>query len=351
MRFLQIRGVQMKSSCLSIILAIVTTGICVGQQSSENSGPKKMWCQYEANREKANGKHVLLIAGDDEYRSEEALPMLGKILATHHGFKCTVLFPTNDKGVIQPDFQENIPGMHHLKSADVIILGLRFRNLPDKDMELFDQYLESGKPIIALRTSTHAFRIPKNRKYAKYSFNSKKDWIGGFGQQILGDTWISHHGKHGKQSTRGVVNEVHKEHPILSGVSDVWGTTDVYGIKHLPKTANILLFGQVLDGMKPDSEPVKGKINDPMMPLAWTTTYSSKAGHANRIVCTTMGAATDFESKGLRRMIVNATYWCLDMAVSEKPVNVDYVGNYNPTNFGFGNYQKGRTATFYDLVK
>ena len=166
---------------------------------------------------------------------------------------------------------------------------------------------------------------------------------------MLGDTWVSHHGKHGQQSSRGVVNKDHFKHPILQHVKDVWGPTDVYGIIHLPKSANILLYGQVLDGMKPTSEPVEGKVNSPMMPLAWTTSYDSKSGKTTKIFCTTMGAATDFQSDDLRRMIVNAAYWCLNLQPGDKPCNVDYVDPFDPTEFGFGNYQKNRRIEFYEL--
>ena len=334
----------MGAKTLSIILVVAFASLTFGQTD------KKMWCEYAAKDGPGNGKHVVLIAGDDEYRSEEALPMLGKILSQRHGFRCTVLFPVNEDGMIQPDFQKNIPGMQHLKDADLVILGLRFRNLPDQDMKLFDDYLESGKPIIGLRTSTHAFRIPKDRTYAKYSFNARKEWQGGFGQKILGDTWVSHHGKHGSQSTRGIVNKEFADHPILTSVKNVWGPTDVYGIKRLPTTAKVLLHGQVLEGMKPDSQPAKGKVNEPMMPLAWTTSYQSRSGTTNRIFCTTMGSSTDFESADLRRLIVNASYWCLDMK-PDANANVDYVDAYKPTAFGFGNYQKDRRPAYYDLKK
>jgi len=151
-----------------VILALfVFAAVGVASLSAQE---EKLWCEYEpAEDGLGKGKHVVLIAGDDEYRSEEALPMLGKILAKRHGFRCTVLFPVNDEGVVQPNHQTNIPGMHLVKDADLLIFGLRFRNLPDDQMKAFDDYVESGKPMIGVRTSTHAFKIPKESKYAKYS--------------------------------------------------------------------------------------------------------------------------------------------------------------------------------------
>ena len=88
--------------------------------------------------------------------------MLGKILSQRHGFKCTVLFSVNpDTGTIDPVNQTNVPGMHLLDSADLVILLFRFRELPDADMKHFVDYLQAGKPVIALRTATHAFQYSR----------------------------------------------------------------------------------------------------------------------------------------------------------------------------------------------
>ena len=165
----------------------------------------------------------------------------------------------------------------------------------------------------------------------------------------MGDTWINHHGHHGKQSTRGVIPESAKDNPIVSGVKDVWGPTDVYGIKNLPKEATIILNGSVLDGMKPTDKPVEGEKNNPMMPVAWTLDFKSKSGKSSRVFCTTMGAATDFECEDMRRLLVNASIWGLGME-SKMPekANVDIVGSYKPTNFGFKNFKKGLKPADYD---
>lgn len=338
----------------SILMSATLNAQEAGSETKKPATKKneKRWLVFEGKNEKGlgAGKHVVLIAGDDEYRSEEALPMLGKILAKHHGFKCTVLFPIEPKsGKIKPDHQTNIEGMQSLEKADLMIVGLRFRNLPDEDMKYFADYIESGKPVIGVRTSTHAFKIPKDRKYAKYSFNSKNEWKGGFGRQVLGDTWVNHHGVHGRQSTRGVIPDAESKNPILRGVKDVWGPTDVYTIKNLSKDATVVLQGSVLEGMKPSDKPLEGEKNNPMMPLAWTKEFKTESGKTSRIFCTTMGASTDFKSEDLRRLIVNASLWCLEMEgkIPEK-ANVDIVGEYKPTDFGFKSYQKGLKPADFD---
>src|SRR6476646_5902966 len=133
------------------------------------------------------GKRIVLVSGDEEYRSEQALPQLARILADRHGFDCTVLFAIDPKdGAINPNYQQNIPGLEALDTADLLVLFTRFRDLPDAQMKHFVDYVESGRPIAALRTATHAFDLKSSKTYQRYSWNSK-EWDGGFGRQILGE--------------------------------------------------------------------------------------------------------------------------------------------------------------------
>src|SRR5262245_17768396 len=91
------------------------------------------------------GKHVVLISGDQEYRSEETIPQLAKILSKHHGFKCTVLFTVDPKdGTVNPNIN-NIPGLEALKTADLMVIFTRFLALPDEQMQHIDDYLAHSK--------------------------------------------------------------------------------------------------------------------------------------------------------------------------------------------------------------
>jgi hypothetical protein len=220
---------------------------------------------------------------------------------------------------------------------------LRFREWPDAQMKHFVDYLNAGKPIIALRTSTHAFAYSRNKNspYAKFDWASTS-WLGGFGRQVLGETWISHHGNHKVESTRGIINPSLKDHPVLRGVSNLWWPSDVYTVEHLPSDAQVLVWGQVLTGMKPDDPPITGPKNDPLMPLIWVRDYTGEAGKTSKIVATTGGAAVDLQNEGLRRLLVNACYWSLGLEdKTPSKVDVDYVGSYNPSFFGFGGAKKG----------
>src|SRR5437667_1139716 len=89
------------------------------------------WVVFEGGKGPGKGKRIVFLSGDEEYRSEEALPMLAKILAVRHGFNCSVLFSINPGDhAIDPDIQTNIPGMEAPDSADVCVMGLSFRGMP-----------------------------------------------------------------------------------------------------------------------------------------------------------------------------------------------------------------------------
>ncbi|MBX3412192.1 MAG: ThuA domain-containing protein [Pirellulales bacterium] len=300
---------------------------------------------YEGNDGPGRGNHVVLVSGDEEYRSEETLPELAQILAERHGFKCTVLFAIDpDDGTINPNQSDNIPGLEALRDADLLVLFTRFRRLPEWQMKELVDYIESGRPIVGLRTATHAFDNKGDDPYARYGWQSR-DWEGGFGRQVLGETWINHHGQHGSQSTRGIIAPGQESNPILRGIGDgdIWGPTDVYGVRlPLPGDSQPLVLGQVLTGMQPDDPPVDGAQNDPMMPIAWTKTFTGKVGKRARVFTTTMGASQDFASEGLRRLLVNACYWAvgLEDKIPEHS-DVAIVGTFEPRPFRNNGFKPG----------
>jgi len=291
-------------------------------------------------------KHIVVVSGDEEYRSEEAMPQLAKILSTRHGFRCTVLYAIDRRdGAINPNQADNIPGLEALDKADLMVIFTRFRDLPDDQMKHIVDYVESGRPIVALRTATHAFQLKTSPTYAKYSWNSK-EWDGGFGRQVLGETWIRHHGKHAVQSTRGVIAPGQERHPILKGIrsGDIWVPSDVYEVRMpLPGDSVPLVLGQVLEGMKPTDAPVQGPQNDPLRPVAWVKTYSPRSGKTARVFTTTMGSAQDLENEAFRRLMVNSCYWALGLEKKIRPSSdVGLVGDYRPSPFKFNGFVKGR---------
>ena len=302
--------------CFLVLLLIGSSG---GRLSAEDR------LVFEPADGHSNGKHIVLISGDEEYRSEESCPMLAKILSQHHGYRCTVLFAIDRAtGYINPYQIDNIPGTSSLAEADLCILATRWRSLPDDQMKPIFDYFQAGKPFIALRTATHAF---KNGNYGGY------DWAN-FGLNVIGENWYSHHGKHKVEGGRAVIVEDNANHPILNEVADIYTPSDIYGVVHLDEAAaTVLLRGMVIQHLDAAAPPVEAK-NDPMMPLAWLKPYEAPSGKAGQCVATTAGAAVDFRSEDLRRLIVNASYFLTGMDVP-KSADVSFIDPYVPSFYGF----------------
>jgi len=312
---------------------------------------------YAAKAGPGQGKHVVFLTGDEEYRGEEGLPMLAKILSQRHGFRSTVLFAVDPDGTINPKNTKSLPGSAALDSADAIVMLLRFRNWPDDDMARFAKYVEAGKPIIALRTSTHAFNgFPKGSPWESWNYNNQ----GGFGKRVLGETWLTHWGRHKVEATRGVIEPDQKSNPLLRGVADLFGDSDVYEA-YPPADATILVRGVVLQTLSPDSPPADYRkarstdkeqqgVNDPAMPVVWTRLNKNDNGSVNKVLTTTLGAATDLENEGLRRLLVNALYWGVGMEVPAS-ADVSYVDEYKPSFYGFDGFRKGLRPSDFELGK
>ena len=290
------------------------------------------------------GKHIVFLAGDHEYRSEESLPELARILAKHHGFKCTVLFDLDKDGNIGAGEPQNIPGTEALDSADLAVVFLRFQQLPAEQMKHLDAYLNRGGPVIGMRTATHGFKTSKDDPFAKYSYDSKvSGYELGFGHQVLGQTWVGHYGKNHSQSTRITIVPEKASHPILRGVKDVWVQAGAYVGK--PTDGEILTMAQPLNGMTPESSADATK---PPMPSEWTRTYKSTSGKTGRVFTSLYGTPEDMLNDGYRRMLVNGCFWALGMEDSVKPdLNIAFVGPFKPNTFGGGSYARGIKPEMY----
>ena len=295
---------------------------------------------YQGDQGPGAGKHIVLLAGDHEYRSEETLPALARILARHYGFKCSVFFTTDPKtGFIEPG-SSNIAGLEALKTADLLVVFLRFQDFPDAEMQHIIDYLDRGGPVVGFRTATHAFQIRRpDAKFAKYTWNNKDaSYTGGFGRQILGETWVSHYGTNHTQSSRLVLAPDQATHPILRGVKDVWAQSGGYTAAPI-EGSTVLAIGQILNGMTPDSPPAPDKQE---MPVAWYRTYTGASGKSGRVFTTTHGASEDLLNDGFRRMAVNACLWAAGLEASIRPTNdISFVGPFNPTTYNFGGFVKG----------
>jgi type 1 glutamine amidotransferase len=285
------------------------------------------------------GKHIVYIASDHEYRGEQTLPALARIMAKDYGFKCTVIFGVDPKtGDIKPG-SSHLGGLEILKDADLMVLAMRFINMADDEMQHFVDYVDRGGPIIGLRTSTHAFNIPKDRKFAHYSHAYPgSEFRKGFGRQVLGETWVTHYGDNHRQSSILAVEQPNKDHPILKGVKDMHTQAGGY-TAYPPDDVTVLARGIILNGMTKDSSVDTSK---ELMPVVWTRERKSTSGNVARILATTQGASEDIISDGFRRLLLNAHLWCLGMEDDIKKDNpIGFVGPYTPTTFSFTEFPRG----------
>src|SRR5215212_10107600 len=208
---------------------------------------------YQGDKGPGRGRHIVFLAGDHEYRSEESLPALARILAKHYGFKCSVFFTIDPAtGFIEPG-SSHIAGLEALRDADLLVVFLRFQDFPDDQMQQIVDYLDRGGPVVGLRTATHAFQIKRpDAPFLKYTMEGTPEYPGGFGRQILGETWVGHYGTNHKQSSRLILQPDEAAHPILVGVRDVWVQSG--GYRAVPiEGSHIVAKGRILDGMTPES--------------------------------------------------------------------------------------------------
>jgi hypothetical protein len=328
-------------SKLSFLLFVAVTFLFCHLPAIAHPVPDSpQWLTYPGGDGPGKGKHIVLIAADQEYRSEQSMPMMAKILSKRHGFDCTVLFAVNENGDVDPTMpvypekgkefkHHHIPGIEHIASADLVIFFNRLLTLPMEEREQIVKYVDSGKPIIAIRTANHGFHAG-----LPYKIDGKNvDW----GNDVLGGTFMNHHGRWHADSTRGIIVEAMKDHPILTGVGDIWGTSDVYRTYKeggtLPASCTALVWGQPLMGRNHDDAP-NPKLE--ALPVAWFKNWKTSEGKTARVFQSTMGSGEDFENPGLRRLIVNAAYWGMQMETDISATrSVDYVDPYKPLASGF----------------
>jgi uncharacterized protein len=284
-------------------------------------------------------KHIVFVSGEEEYRSEESLPMLADIIKRETGAKVSFCFSVDSTGYIDPNNTKHIAGLEKLENADLMVMFARFRALPNLELKHIQEYVESGKPIIGLRTSTHAFLYQEDS--LKYMNN---EWPA----KVFGQQWITHHGHFddGSKPLTSVYFANKMMEPILRGVKPFDAYSWLYHVDggewKLQGDCNILLQGKSLKS----NHEIEGNLNKyPLInPVAWTKTYTTKSGKSSKVFFTTLGHPYDFKNTSMRKLLLNSIFWALDAEnkIPDNGVNSDPVEVYSPSNSGFGQkYKKG----------
>lgn len=290
--------------------------------------------------------HVVFVIGDEEYRSEESMPMLAGILKREMGAEVTLCFSVDSAGVIDPNRLDHIQGLEALDSADLMVLFTRFRALPEDELSHITRYAESGKPMVGFRTATHAFLYPDSTKNA----GMNNDWPA----RVFGQQWITHHGhfEDGDDPLTAVSPIDSLDHPVLTGVEPFQAYSWLYHVDggdwELQGDSRPLVTGRSLRSQ----HEAAGRLDEfPMVnPVAWTKSYRGDSGKTARVFFTTLGHPYDFRNPNMRRLALNGIFWALGSPVPEE-LNVAYTRDYQPNNSGFGEaYKKGlRPEQFSDI--
>jgi len=281
--------------------------------------------------EKVKRPHIVFVTGDEEYRSEESMPMLGRIAQSVLNAKVTVCYALDSEGFIDPNNAENIEGLEALASADLMVLFTRFRALPDDQLQYILDYAESGKPMVGFRTATHAF---------KYENDLEKGFLNEeWPKKVFGQKWITHHGHFEDGNlplTEVNIYADQKTHPILNGFEPFKAYSWLYHVEgngdQLSGGCRPLVSGRSLRSKYAESQEYP--FNNP---VAWHKTYTGTSGVAARVFFTTLGHPYDFKEVAMRKLAINGMAWALGMEGQIPAAGFDVdITDYNPNNSGFG---------------
>ncbi len=226
---------------------------------------------------------VVLAISEDEYKTEQTLPAFVRdVVQDRLGVDAKILLG-------DPRPPHNIAGLAEvLESADLLLVSMRRRSLPTQDLAAIRKFLAAGKPVVGIRTASHAFD-------AKGTLAAGQAVWPTFDAEVLGCHYTGHHDPKAK-TTVTLVQEAAK-HPILVGVqTPMTGHGALYKVSPLAKTTTALLIGSIP--------------GQPSEPVAWV----NEAGHS-RVFYTSLGSPEDFGSAAFRRLLSNAILWALDKPI------------------------------------
>jgi type 1 glutamine amidotransferase len=284
---------------------------------------------------------IVFVTGDEEYRSEESMPMLARMLEREMGVRTRVCYALDSAGYVNPNINDNIVGLEALDSADMMVMFTRWRALPDDQAKHILDFAESGKPMVGFRTATHAF-LYKDDSLRQHLNN---EWP----TKVFGQQWITHHGhfEDGNAPLTSVtLVEGKADHPILRGVEPMEAYSWLYHVDggewELYGDSDPLLTGRSLRSNHEEA----GRLDEfPLTnPVAWTKTYTGTSEKAARVFFTTLGHPYDFKSESMRKLAMNGVAWAMGREDNIPADGFDptIVGTYDPNNSGFGEkFKKG----------
>ncbi len=259
---------------------------------------ERHWCPTITSADLAGGKpfrfaadrrpHLAIVMAEDEYRTEESLPRFA-LQELGKEFQVTLVYGSDQE-------RHEIPGLEVLNDADVALFSVRRRTLPKEQLALIRQFIADGKPVVGIRTTSHAFALRGDAAPPEGT-----DVWPEFDAEVLGGNYQFHH-PGGPQVTLSPADKA-QEHPILRGVNpaEFISAGSLYLNSPLRPTTQPLLIGTI-----PDKAPE---------PVAWT--HTSPGG--GRVFYTSLGHIKDFEQPQFRRFLANGIRWAAGLDVNPNP--------------------------------
>ncbi|MBD3267941.1 hypothetical protein GF373_14845, partial [bacterium] len=213
---------------------------------------------------------VCLVSGSWEYDSQQCLTLFETYVESNYDADCTLLQATE---------RDNLPGLDALDTCDVALFFTRRLKIEGEQLALVKNYIESGKPVVAVRTASHGFQ----------------NWLE-CDKLVYGGNYHGHYGNKWTQTVKIMADS----HPVLAGVREFQSPYSLYKTKPLADDTRVLLLSTI-----PNQDPE---------PSAWTREYKGA-----RIFYTSLGGVSDFENASFRRMMANALFWTARRDIPQPP--------------------------------
>ena len=325
----------MKKIPLYLSLIIITFLSACSQPTNSTEKAEPVEAEESKPAEIIPGSKIVFVTGEKEYRSEESMSMIAELAKRELNADVTVCYALDNKGMINPNVTNNIVGLEALSTADLMVLYIGDQTLPEDQLKYILDYVDSGKPIVGFRTSTHAF---------KYKKSSEKNYLNEeWPREVFGQKWIADHG----QFSDGVdpLTEVNyytnqKEYPVLRGIKPFMAFSSLY---HVESNGEPIYgdYKALLTGRSLRSNYAESQEYPPDNPVAWIKSYTGKAGTPARVFFTTLGHPDDFKESAMRKLSLNGIVWALgkEASIPADGFNAEVTG-YEPSASGVGDFYK-----------
>ncbi len=234
--------------------------------------------------------HAVLVMAEDEYQTETTLTEFAR---RHLQRDFRLSFVYEDAEDIH-----RLRGIRAVIDPDVVVLSVRRRILPREQLAVFRRWIDEGRAVVGLRTTSHAFALRRGDPPEGHDVWPE------FDPEVLGGNYHGHHSNRRPEDppTHVWAVDAAREHPILRDFpeQELASTSWLYKTQPLEDGARLLMMGRVGDAV-------------PHEPVSWT--YRHTGG--GRVFYTSLGHQDDFQCEVFRRLLAHSIYWATGLPLPE----------------------------------